>query len=198
MQLRSGYLTFGRIGGAPMRVHWSAPVGAFVFTGFAIAPGAWLGFGLLVLAHELGHAAMVRAFHCRVVSVDVHGLGGECRWEGSTTERRRAGIAWGGVLAQLVVLLTTPLWASRLPLTPFGAQLVEVFTAVNVLMMLLNLLPVRPFDGAEAWQLFRLRNLFPSARERALRAKSAGLQRELDELARGRTRKSEPNRSDLT
>ena len=196
MQLRGGYLTLGRIGGAPVRVHWSAPVGAFVLTGFAVVPGAWLGFGLLVLAHELGHAALVRAFHCRVVSIDVHGLGGECRWEGSTTERRRAGIAWGGVLAQLVVLLTTPLWAPRLPPSPFVEQIVEVFTATNVVMMLLNLLPVRPFDGAEAWRLFRVRDLFASARRRVLRAKAAAIQRQLDDLAGRGDRDSKPDSSD--
>ena len=94
------------------------------------------------------------------------------------------------------MLLTTPLWAPRLLPSPFVDQIVEVFTATNVVMMLLNLLPVRPFDGAEAWRIFRVRNLFPSARERALRKKAAALQREIDELARRRTRKSEPDRSD--
>ena len=50
-----GYLTLARFRGAPVRVHWSTPIGALFFTRFAFLPGAWLGFFLLLLLHELGH-----------------------------------------------------------------------------------------------------------------------------------------------
>lgn len=99
-------------------------------------------------------------------------------------EQQRASIAWGGVLGQLVVLLTTLLWAKSFdPAShPFVAQLVSAFTTTNVIMMLLNLLPIHPLDGAEAWRLFRVGDLFRGGRDRDRRARMKAIQRELDEI----------------
>jgi hypothetical protein len=71
-----GYLTLGRWRTAPERVHWTLPVGALVFGQGRFVPGFWLGFLLLVLIHELGHAVLVRRYRHRVVSIDIHALGG--------------------------------------------------------------------------------------------------------------------------
>ncbi len=187
MIFRTGYLTVGRCYGAPLRIHWTTPIGAYVFTGADYVPGAWLGFLLLVLAHELGHAALVRAFRCRVVSIDVHGLGGVCSWQGSASEQQRASIAWGGVLGQLIILFTTPLWARIFdPAShPFVAQLVYALTTTNLIMILLNLLPIHPLDGAEAWRLFRVGSLFREGRDRDKHARMRAIQRELDEIEKG-------------
>jgi len=156
MRFRDGYLRVGRFGRAPVRIHWSTPVGALVLSGFSFAPGAWLGFLVLILAHELGHALLVRAFRHQVVSIDVHALGGVCAWDGSyATRRQRAFIAWGGVLAQLAILLSAPLWSRLLPSWGVAGQLQSTLTATNLLIIVLNLLPMRPFDGAEAWRVFR-------------------------------------------
>lgn len=159
MYLSSGYFTIGRLFGMPVRIHWTTPIGAAALSGFAFVPGAWIGFLLLVLAHEMGHALLIRAFGGHVLALQLHGIGGECVWDGYSTSRQRSIIAWGGVLGQLAVLLTTPLWASLLApgQHPFLAQLVSMFTGTNVAMMVLNLLPIPPLDGAEAWRLFRRR-----------------------------------------
>ncbi len=154
-RIRDGYLEIGRFGSAPVRVHWSAPVAAFVLAGFAFAPGAWLGFVLLILAHELGHAALARYYGCHVISIDAHALGGTCMFHGHVTGRQSSIIAWGGVLAQLAILVTSPLWSRLLPSWHVFAQLTYTLTATNLILMVLNLIPVRPFDGAEAWQLLR-------------------------------------------
>jgi Zn-dependent protease len=185
MIFRSGYLRLGHFHGAPVRVHWTLPLSAFVLTGASWVPGAWVGFALIILVHEIGHALIVRHFGFPVVGIDMHGLGGECRWLASyATERQRSIIAWGGVLAQLVVLLTTPLWAARVPQSPFVSQLVETFTATNLIIMLINLLPLSSLDGGQAWQLFRIRGLFSSLKDRGLRKKAKAIQRKLDALAR--------------
>ena len=91
--MEGGYFKLGRFGGAPVRLHWSAPLGAFAFCGFSFVPGAWGAFLLLILMHELGHAFLVRRFGLYLVSVDVHGLGGLCQWSGTTTPTRRALLA---------------------------------------------------------------------------------------------------------
>jgi Zn-dependent protease len=184
MIFRSGYLGLGHFQGAPVRVHWTLPVSAFLFSGMRYVPGAWVGVALIILVHEIGHALIVRAFGLRVVGIDVHGLGGECRWAGNPTERQRATIAWGGVLAQLAVLVTTPLWAARIPPTEFVNQLVEALTATNLIIALINLLPLSSLDGGQAWRLFRVRGLLSSLRDRGLRRKAAAIQRQLDALAR--------------
>jgi Zn-dependent protease len=155
---RTGYLTVARLRGIPIRLHWSIPVGAFVFGRFQIVPGFWLGFFLLILIHELGHAALVRRYRLSVEAVDVHGLGGLCRYSGYPSDLERAVIAWGGVLAQAALLGVTwaTLWLLGPPTTAFGADLVYAFTTGNLIIGALNLLPVPPLDGAEAWKVFGL------------------------------------------
>jgi len=147
--------SLGRIRAIPVRIHWSALLGLVVFGGFRFAPGAWLGFLLVILVHELGHAAVVRAVHQRVIGIDIHGLGGETRWAGNPTDLERALIACGGVAAQLLM------FAVALPLSLalggslgwFGADLFYALTWNSLMVAALNLLPFRPFDGAQAWKL---------------------------------------------
>jgi Zn-dependent protease len=151
-----GTLTLGRIAGAPIRIHWSAPVGALVFGQFQIVPGFWLAFLGLILAHELGHALVVRAVGGRVRDVLVTGLGGECAHDGVVDPARRALVAWGGVFAQLAVLLVagTLRLVFGAPTSTFVADLAQACTTYNLMLMGINLIPVKPLDGYEAWRIF--------------------------------------------
>jgi Zn-dependent protease len=151
----TGYYTLGKIRGAPVRIHWSAPLGALVFTGFQLAPGLWAGFFLLVILHELGHAALVRRFGYRVVAVRVHAFGGDCQWAGDPTRAEVAVVAWGGVLAEaaLWVVATAVLLVTGMPSSPFLWALATTFTSVNARMIFFNLLPIPPLDGHRAWPL---------------------------------------------
>ena len=153
--MRNGYLTVGWWRGTPLRAHWTLPLGAFIFGGGRFQPGVALGFTLLVLAHEIGHALLVRRYRCRVVSIDVHALGGVCRWTGDATAIERAKIAWGGVDAQVAVFFATVglLALFGEPESKLASQIARTFTTINAYMMALNLLPVAPLDGAEAWKL---------------------------------------------
>lgn len=155
----TGYFTVGRLGKrygrAPIRLHWTLPLGMLAFTRFSFVPGAWTAFVGLVLLHELGHAFLVRRARMQVMSVDVHGFGGMCRWYGVPTPTWRAIIAWGGVLAQaLVLLVALPIYLF-VPLPPiaFVVQLVDALVWTNLILIVLNLLPIPPLDGAQAWPL---------------------------------------------
>jgi Zn-dependent protease len=152
----SGFLTVGRFRGAPVRLHWSILVGMLVLTRFRIAPGDWLGFLIVVLAHEFGHALLVERLGLLLVSIDVHGFGGACAYTGTPTSRERAIVAWGGVIAQaaILVLVGIPLALFGWPESGALADLVDALTWSNVALIALNLLPVAPLDGAEAWRLF--------------------------------------------
>lgn len=154
MQWNNGYLTLGRAAGAPVRVHWTLPLGALFFSRFTWSPGFWLGFFLLILAHELGHALLVRRAGGRVTEIIVHGIGGECRHTGGVSELDQAVIAWGGVLAQAVLLVVALVVRWTVGVTsPFMAQLQSVWVDSNLTLMAINLLPIGPLDGATAWKL---------------------------------------------
>ena len=159
--MENGYLRLGRIGGAPVRIHWSAPLVimflGFLLNGFRFAPMTWLGILILIVVHEIGHAVVVRSFGLGLVSVDVRGIGGVCHWYGSPSPIRRSIVAWGGVLGQAVVLAIALPLRYLLPLetTPgWVMDLLIAFTYSNLHLMAFNLLPVPGFDGVEAWKLF--------------------------------------------
>lgn len=156
--LETGYLTLFRIRGVPVRAHWTLPLGMILFTGGRMAPGLWLGFLALIVIHELGHAFVVHRVGLANLGVRLHGMGGECRWAGSPTPIQRALVAWGGVLAQLPILVVTLILVAVLgsPSRGFLADLVYAFTFTNALLIGLNLIPLGPLDGREAWPLFGL------------------------------------------
>jgi hypothetical protein len=154
---RSGYWTLMRVRGAPVRLHWSIPVVAVVFDGFRFQPGFILGFVLLVLLHELGHALLVWRTGHRVIGIEVTGLGGACAWAGDATAFERSLIAWGGVLMQaaLYAAVWIALRVGGPPPNAFLWSLLSVFLGANLWLIAINLIPIPPLDGAEAWQLFQ-------------------------------------------
>jgi Zn-dependent protease len=155
MTLESGYLQLGRFRGVPIRAHVLLPLGALFFSGFRYEPGAWLGFVLVILLHEIGHALLIMRYGLGISSIDLHAYGGATRWSGRATDRQRSVVAWGGVLAQAALFGATTAFVGVAgpPGTEFGAELVYVFTTTNLWLMALNLLPFPPLDGAQAWKL---------------------------------------------
>ena len=149
-----GALSLGRIAGVAVRLHWTAPIGAFVLTGFHFDPLGWLCFFGVVLVHEVGHALVVKACRATPVAIDLTGFGGLCHWRGEVSAVGRASIAWGGVWAQLMLLAIGEacLWLDP-PLGLTGWRLLAAATSSNAWLMALNLVPIAPLDGAEAWRL---------------------------------------------
>jgi Zn-dependent protease len=150
-----GYLQLGRLAGVPVRMHWTAPIGAFVFCGFRFSAVAWACFFGIILAHELGHALVVKAARCSPTQILLLASGGLCAWRGEATPIGRAAIAWGGVWAQLVLLGAAALYLSLYgwPSDLTGYEIAATLTAANTWSIVFNLLPIAPLDGAEAWAL---------------------------------------------
>jgi stage IV sporulation protein FB len=154
--LVNGYFRVARPAGVELRLHWSVPVGALIVGGLRFEPLLWLGFMLVIIIHELGHAALVRLMGLQVVAIELTGIGGQCRCKGQSEPLEHAWIAWGGVLAQGLLLLGTlvtgALWGR--PASAEGALIRHAFVETNLWIMGINLLPFPPFDGARAWGLF--------------------------------------------
>lgn len=158
MLFTAGYGRLGRWGGAPLRWHWSLPLGMAFAGGWELEPLSWLLFLGLVLVHQAGHHLAVRRAGLSIIGVDLQGLGGEVRWHGAATPREQIIIAWSGVLAQLAFLVFAQvvLAIAGGVSTPWLAEVEHVCVTVNAVVMGLNLLPLPTFDGEVAWKVVAL------------------------------------------
>mgnify|MGYP001447655568 CR=1 FL=1 len=123
-----------------------------------------LSIFIVLVVHELGHAAIARFCGLQVVGFEFNIVHGKCIVEAPEYEIERALISWGGVMAQTMLFLVF------LPLHAFGefvpealvrllAPLAAAFVFLNLLYIIVALLPIAPLDGATAWSLIRfLRN----------------------------------------
>jgi len=180
--LRGGYLHVARVRGVALRIHFTALLASLVAVYY---PTVWLSGLIVILLHEAGHAWFARRYRARVFSIDVHALGGHCRYGAHLTKVQTSVVAWGGVLAQVMLLALleglfflrgiAPVW-----LLGFAATL----TAVNMYIGCFNLLPIPPLDGWEAWKLFRYSNLSMWWRRGTLNLRAASIQHQLDQLGR--------------
>ncbi len=154
---RTGLWTIARWRGIPIRLHWSIPVGAFFLGRMEFVPGFWVGFVLLVLVHELGHAFLAQRRRLAVYEVQVHGLGGVCAHR-SGSPFDNSIVAWGGVLAQLLVLFVPAFVTMQFVAMPnaFLREMMWALTETNLFIAGINLIPIEPLDGAKAWQLPKL------------------------------------------
>lgn len=187
---RSGYVQVGSFRGAPIRLHWSVPILCVLVGGTRLAPGAWLAALLVVLGHELGHAALAKRYKQDVLEVMVHALGGHCMYAGQQTPWQRSVIASGGVLAQLGMFVMAWLWLTIAPpsQSQFLMDALWVFSGINVTIALFNLIPIAPLDGAEIWKLPGL-YLARRRRRRGMRSAQTALQAA---VAKQETRASSP------
>ncbi len=150
-----GWLTLGSFKGAPIRLHWSIVLGALLWSRFAFRPVMWLSFVALILVHELGHALLVLRYRLGLSEIAVHGAGGYCRHERAGSRFEESGVAWGGVLAQLLLLIGTQaaLLVLGPPTTSAAAEAAYVLIDANLWLIVINLIPIEPLDGAKAWPL---------------------------------------------
>lgn len=192
-----GWWTPFKLAGAPIRLHWTLPLGAFVMGRFAFVPAFWLGFALLILIHELGHALLVLRYRLGLTEIALHGLGGYCRHARPGTPFQDAAVAWGGVLAQFAAFLATLL--VLLVVGPPGSRhtaiLAYVFTTINLWMIALNLLPIGPLDGRRAWPLLGMlwERLRKNAPARGPLGRRRSVQDELSAVEKLETREETPS-----
>jgi Zn-dependent protease len=192
-----GWWTLGTVRGAPIRVHWTLLVAAVVWSRFRFEPGFWLGFAALILIHELGHAFFVLRYRLGLSEIALHGAGGYCAHIHSGSRFEASVVAWGGVLAQLLLFGLVQTWYAVFgpPHSYFVAVFLSVFGEVNLWLAALNLIPFEPLDGAKAWPLFGMlaARFRRQARVHEAARQKRSVQDELRTLERLDTRSENPN-----
>ena len=126
------------------------PASLFVFAGIVFVS---------VLAHELGHAFMGRAFGLQP-AITLHGLGGLTSWVGGRAvgPGRSLLISLAGPFVGLVFGFALLALAVFVPgvkaLPPLANDLFQAAIVVNIFWSLFNLAPVVPLDGGNALRSF--------------------------------------------
>ena len=155
--------------GYPVSVGWGAVIimGLYGFMtagdqvnamGLLAALLAAAVFGVSILVHELGHAVVANRLGMRVMGIRMHGLGGNCDYQGYPSAGRRLLIALAGPGAGLALgAVAIGLQTFILPVTPGLPWLVHTLVGllvwVNLFWSLFNLLPILSFcpSLSHAW-----------------------------------------------
>jgi Zn-dependent protease len=159
-------MEFGRltrvaqVRGIDVYIHWS--IFAFAIVLLAVSDrgtaSTVLGFSAyfsLLILHEAGHLVVARRRGYQAFSMAIYPFLGLAQYEAPGDRIDRALIAWGGVLAQMVVAIPVTLYVVLLGYTPFeplNAVLV-ILGGYSLCVAVFNLLPIRPLDGSKAWDI---------------------------------------------
>ena len=155
------FVSAGRVGGVPVHIHWTLVAAcAVVLLGSLGSLGhaagalvAIVAYFATMLLHEWGHVVIGRRHMCRAFGIELYPLVGVTRLELPRTRYARCAIAWGGILFQGAVGLPMVAWIKLVGYTPLEVlnAFMAVFGFLSVVMIILNLAPVPPLDGATAW-----------------------------------------------
>lgn len=158
MHFRKGCLVIKLSGAIPaLLIHWTALALAIIVSDFSFHPLDWLAVLFVILTHELGHAAAVLKARATVVAIRMDALGGCCEWNGLVTRSQKLAIVWGGVIAQLLLFAAAYFVFYYLEPTGYSLQrFLYILIKWNLILVALNLLPVKPLDGYDAWSLLSL------------------------------------------
>lgn len=156
----------GRIGRLPVSLHWTALMAfPWLFLWMQSLVAAFIGtvaFMVLMLAHEFGHVFAARSCKVPVYSIQIAGMHGETARGYARSRGQEVFISWGGVLAQLLVLLVAVVGLTAVAHTQsrivdlIAGPVFVVWTQWNVFLMVVALLPIGPMDGHMAWKVFPL------------------------------------------
>ncbi len=175
---RSG-LRAGRIRGIDVWIHWSlllwfayvfyrewvgqkdgAPMGGWeMMLHLAVW---WVAVGFSILVHELGHCYFAFQQGGSADAVVLWPLGGLAHCDAPHLPRNQFFVAAGGPIAQLLVTIPAGIWialspdlnASAFPTAGqslLGTALGALFWQ-NVLLLVLNVIPIYPLDGGRMFQ----------------------------------------------
>jgi len=159
--LKPGRLTrLLKVRGVEVYVHWSVFAIAMVMLAGTIRRPAMTLVGLtcylgVLFIHECGHMIAAQRLGCRVNFIELYPIHGRCCFEMPWSRFDHCIIAWGGVLAQLVVALPLVVWLGIFGYTRFDPinAVLAILGCFSLLIAALNLIPAGRLDGTVAWSL---------------------------------------------
>lgn len=161
------------IAGTPVYLHGSLLLSLLVawllHRDFNLAAVSALAFVALMAIHELGHAIAAKRAGMRVHGIWLYAVHGLCLADSTPDRRAMARFVWGGVAAQALLLALAIVSANILGgilhlRWAWLNALLFVVGPLNAFILLVNLLPIAPLDGAVAWS--RWRDLFSASTHR--------------------------------
>ena len=180
--MRQDYWQLGTWGRVPVAMHWTVLLNfAWLYIIFQDLLATLIGaptLFLVMMAHVFGHVATLRRRKLKPTAISLFGLHGEVAYnEYDAKEGDRIAVAWSGVGAQVAVMLLAVAADTFIPFNqvPFAAlvwgPMYFIFTKFNILLLIVALLPIGPFDGHDAWRILaRMRKSMrrPTAAKRAV------------------------------
>jgi len=92
---------------------------------------------------------------CAVYAIELYPIHGLVRYSQPWSFYDDSVIAWGGVLAQAAIAIRLIVLDSIFePTFTVVKVVVGVLGYFSILVAVMNLLPIRPLDGAKAWYVF--------------------------------------------
>ena len=141
-------------------VHWSVfVISAIILLGAIERPAvslvALISYLSIILIHETGHLMAAQRLGCHVFGIELYPLWGITRFQPPWSELDHCKIAWGGVLAQGIIAVPVVAFVLIFGYTKFEPlnAAIALFGGFSLFMIIFNLLPVRPLDGATAWRI---------------------------------------------
>jgi Zn-dependent protease len=149
-----------RIRGVDVRVHWTLLlVSAFILLNAITRPvlsivGLLSYFGVLLL-HETGHLIAAHRRGSHVHEILIYPVHGRCVFDQPWSKFDHCVIAWGGVIAQLVVAIPLIFYIAVFGYTTSDAAnaFLAIFGGLSPVIAIYNLIPAANLDGATAWAI---------------------------------------------
>lgn len=149
-----------RIRGVSVYVHWSVLLIAGLIlvnmihhpVGSLVALASYIG---VLLIHESGHLIAAQWMRCEVLSIQLYPIFGITKFETPWSKFDHCIIAWGGVIAQVVVAIPVVGWVILFGYTRFEPinALLALLGFFSLGIAAFNLLPIAPLDGTIAWAI---------------------------------------------
>ncbi|MEL6349971.1 MAG: hypothetical protein AAFV53_43115 [Myxococcota bacterium] len=134
-------------------LHWSLPIGAALAGLTYQSSDAVLAYLLIIGAHLGGHALQARRRGLTVRGFEINGLGGSTKIAGPISAWGASAVGSGGVLGQLLLWLMVSLLAASLDWSTESSVFYAGLTQMNLVIALLNLIPLQGTDGYAIWSL---------------------------------------------
>ena len=154
---QTGRFYLGHIGKVPVYAAVDAiflVIFVFVFVGAGMSMDQilliFIALLMTILFHELGHALTALAVGQMGVSITITGLGGLCSYVGDRHPKKELAISFAGPATNLMLAWVSWLFLSNgVPTDVTLRFLLEQFWWWNLVLGILNALPIFPLDGGQ-------------------------------------------------